>query len=367
MILWIKYQGAIASAVNSGYVIYTNYLKNIKAGGGKNPEREALKRFMQSGILLVSETDQRGNVTSRTNRAVEQLPGGMGVIFQEIMGAFVFNDRLVQNLTGLSPAGIGGNVDPNMPVATTELTINAMASTLRPILSAYMKVELDTASNICRWIQMSIKTNPDAYNAYVKVFGKFDMEIMKAAAGDNVELGITLIPAPTDEEWKILLDSAAASLQAGRSGIPGINESDFFAILRIKTSGGSLAMAELMLQDRIRRAKKQATESAKELQNNQNKGILDAEMVKAQQRKEELQFSFDLEMQKLDKMHKDKMAEIAASEGIRTSKDTQVASIRKDAQTESANIKSATDREKEYVKSNTQKELAEVEKENEPD
>jgi hypothetical protein len=323
MILWLKYQNAISMAVNSGYAINVDALSNIKSGAGKNDKQEGVKRFLESGFFFYKETNPQG-MRNTVMRPIEQLPGGIGQLFAEIIAAFDFNQRRIEDITGLNPVAMGATPNPNAPVGTTELSINAMTSTLRPLLSAYTKVKENMARNVCKWIQIGVRYNKQMQDAYISVFGDLDVQVLIEAEGDNVTYGIDLSARPTDVEKQQLYESAKISLASGRDGRVGIDESDFFAIVRIIESGGSLLFAETVLNNRIRKAKQEFQKSQQQMQEQNAKMQNDGIMLKDQAEEKAAVREHSFKLEEMDKEHTYRMEELRLQEGIRMAKDLAV-------------------------------------------
>jgi hypothetical protein len=333
-ILWVKYQNALSMAVNSGYAINVDLLSNMKSDKGKDAKEEGVKRFLESGFLFYKETNPQG--LKNTNlKPIEQLEGGIGQMFTDIIAGFNFNTMMIENITGLNPISMGATPDPNAPVGTTEMSVNSMTSTLKPILSGYLRVKQNMAQNITRWIQILVKYNKKAKDAYISTFGQFDIEVLVQAEGDNVRYGVNLEPRPTAIEKKALYDSANISLSNGRDGKPGINEADFFAIVRILENGGSLLFAETILQNRIRKARLEFQKSQMDNQTSNNEAMQAGEKMKTEREVGLKLLEHKNKMAELEVEHTYRMEEIKASEGIRTMKEIQVTKMKNEAQKES--------------------------------
>ena len=340
-IIWLKYQAAIGAAVNKGYAINVDSLANIKTKEGKADKQEGVKRFLESGILFHKETNPSGykNVTFKP---VEDLPGGMGSFFTEIVGAFQLNTRMIEDITGLNPVALGSTPDPNAPVGTTELAVGSMTATLKPLLSGYLKVKSETAQNVCRWIQLGLRHNKDMYDAYEAVFGKFEVQTLKEAEGDGVTYGINLEARPTSLEKKDLYESAKISLAAGRDGRPGIDEADYFAIVRMIENGGSLLFAETILANRIRKAR---LEHRKAEQDNQAMNAQIQQQAQQQKTKDETDgklLDHDLAVKLEAVKHQHRLEEIRLQEGTRVVKDVSVAEIKTTDKQEKQSAETAT-------------------------
>lgn len=293
MILWIKYQNTIATAVNAGYAINLNALKNLKIGGGENVEEMAVQRFLQTGILIFKDASPTAPGIKNVNIPIHQLPGSIGNAFTEFRAGFLLNAEFVENLTGFNPLIVGGSPDKDAPVKTSEMSFAATNNILGFILSGFLKVKENMAKNASLWIQLKIKQDPETAKCYEDIIGKKGIKIMRLAEKHGVQYGINLIPRPTDLERREIYESAKISLSNGREGKPGINEANFFSIMHILNSGGSLKYAEMVLEDAIRKSQQQADKVAKENMQIQQQG---AQQVK----KQEIEGKLLLEKSKAD-------------------------------------------------------------------
>lgn len=290
MILWVKYQNAIAQAANQGYAINYDAIANMSLGGQKNEEKEILRRFLETGILIFKETNAMKN-RNIMNKPVHELPGGMGQIFQEIQQGFRFNIELTENLTGLSPLTLGGTPDPKAPVKTSEMSLIATNNNLRSLMSGYLNIKQRMARNCVNWIQIKVKQGGDIVESYQRIIGKEDVQILKIAEQKHVMYGTHLMARPSDAEKSDILESAKISLQNNRDGKPGINESDYFAILHILNSGTSYRLAEMILHDRITKARQEADKLAKENMELQHQETLALDKMKSDNKLREIVIS----------------------------------------------------------------------------
>ena len=235
---------------------------------------------------------------------------------------------MIEDITGLNPIAMGATPNPNAPVATTEMALTSMTSTLRPLLSGYLRVKQNTAQNICRWVQLLVRYDKEARESYTKVFGSFDVQVLVEAEGYGVDYGVKLEARPTATEKKELYESAKISLMGGREGKAGIDESDFFAIVRIIEGGGSLLFAETILSNRIRKARKEFQQSQEKMQEMNAK----IQEQAAAQRKDEVlsekQMEHKNKMEQMSAQHTFTMEELRLQESLRLTKDIGVAKLK---------------------------------------
>lgn len=245
MILWVKYQQAIAMAKNFGYAINYDSISNITAGGGdatESDEAEVLKRFLQSGSMIFKETTAMG-IRNTNMKPVYEIPGGIGQIFLEIQQAFEMNIRMVEQLTGISPLALG-SVDPKAPVTTAMESVATTQDTIRSIIMGYMKIKEKVAENIVLWTQLKIRNKDEKFiETYKRIIGEKGIKILQIAEKNMASYGIDMVASPTEQEKRDLYEICKESLRIGK-----IKTSDFFLIEQIIFSNGSLKLAEQLLR-----------------------------------------------------------------------------------------------------------------------
>lgn len=272
-ILWLKYQNALAQAVNQGYAINYDAISQLSLGSRKASQEEIIRRFLDTGILIFKQTDTRGRITN-SNLPVYQLKGGIGDTLNEVRQMFLFNIQMVEYITGINPLALGTSLDPNTPVGTQEMAVAATNDTLRPMLDAVIDLKEAVSKGIMNCISIKIRYDKVYQDAYSEILGARGLEVLKIAAKRGARFDINLEAKPTDVEKREIYESAKISLQNGRNGQPGITEADFFKILSIVNGGGSLKLAEMILESSIRRKTEQMQQYALQTQQLQQQGAL---------------------------------------------------------------------------------------------
>ena len=321
MILWVKYQNALAKARTRGYAIDYDAVRSIKIGDESNPELKAMRRFIETGVLFFKRTGP--NAVKGGGIPVHEMPGDISEIFKEFQEGFAMNLNLVEHLTGFNPLTLGGTPQPDAPVATSELSYVSTHEALRVIMDGYLRIKKFMADNVSMWSQLKLKTDPEAVKAFKNAIGEKNIKVLQIAEANKVLYGLNAIPRPTDEEWNIVIQSAMEALKNGRDGKPGITEADFFSILHLKNSGGSLKLAEMILEYSIRRSQQEAAKEAKEAQMLQGK--IDQERIDKELKRELIlkQQEADLEYRNDRAKHDDKMKEIKLQNDTKPEKQPQ--------------------------------------------
>ena len=270
-ILWLKYQNSIAQAVNSGYAINYDAISSLSLGGSTASQEQVVKRFLDTGILIFKQTDSRGR-NNNSNLPVYQLNGGLGKAFQEFRDGFMLNVQLTEWLTGINPLALGSAQDPNMPVGTQEMAVAATNDTLRPILDGMIQLKENTVKGIMNQLMIKLRYDKAYQDSYASLIGERGVEVLKIASKRGSQYDLILEAKPTDVERKEIYESAKIQLQNGRNGTAGIDEADFFRILSIINGGGSLKLAEMMIESAIRRKTSEQQQFAMQTQKMQQDG-----------------------------------------------------------------------------------------------
>lgn len=287
MILWLKYQNALAQAVNQGYAINYDAISSLNLGGSTASQEQIIKRFLDTGILIFKQTDTRGRVNNG-NLPVYELKGGLGQAFTEFREGFNTNVQLTEWITGINPLALGSAQDPNMPVGTQEMAVASTNDTLKPILDGVLNIKKCSAKNLMNLVSIKVLYDEVYQKTYTELIGARGVEVLRIAAKSGAKYTVSLEAKPTDLEKKEIYESAKIQLQNGRDGKPGIDEADFFKIMQLLNSGGSLKLAEMVLQSAIRRKVKEQQAFALQTQKLQQDGSL-----------QQLQQKFEGEMMKV--------------------------------------------------------------------
>jgi hypothetical protein len=309
-ILWIKFQSALAAARNAGYAIDYDAISAIKMGGGKFTEEDVIRRFLETGNLIFRRTSVQGRQKTGSSIPVYELKSNISDAFVQFREGFNLNISMIETLTGFSPMMIGGQADPNAPVATSGMAQEATINTLRPLMTAYRHTKKEIAENITLWIQILVKSDRMVETSYTEVIGEDNIKILKEAENNGVYYGINLIPRPTTAEKQEIFETAKVSLSNGRDGAAGISEADYFMILHILSSGGSMRLAQMLLENAIRRDKKQKDEMAQQNMQIQQQGALQLKQEETQSKTNEIQLAKDLELRNKQEEHRMKMEEL---------------------------------------------------------
>ncbi len=361
-VLWLKYLNALAMAVNSGYWVSADLLANIASGGDvgstENDKEVALRRFLETGIGFYSRINATGT-QNLNDMPIHEFRGGMGQIFVDIMAAFQFNMQMVESITGINPIVLGATPNPNAPVGTTQMSVAAVSSVLKPIIDAYLSVKTNVAQDICRLVHITAHTYPFCRKQYEKVIGEFDMQVLLQADKHNTEYGIRLDVRPGDMEKQAMIQMIQAASQTDRDGATGgLSGMEGIILIRRLESGIPMAQVELEFTYRqrrnIREAQKRASDNAAQqtqltMQSAQQAAQLQDQSAQAQHQR-------DVELQKLK--NEGVLQNTQLQEGLRYEKEANVQGIKAGTEKYTADVKSNSQQLSDYMKAETAKQVA---------
>lgn len=248
MLSWLKIQNAKAKARPKGVMIELDSLENMTIGGKTFEPLKALSVYDQTGNLIYKGTGQFGDATRHS--PVTEMQGGMGAEYAELIGDLNFNIQMLQNLTGFNSVFLAQSPDPNQPVKTAQLAVQATNNAIYPLSQALRNIHIRTVkSTACRFQIMS------KYRDFLPGFDQAISEGFRKVIeySDDLSLyryGLKVVAKPTAEE-RAKIESAALQAMNTRdeSGQGEITYSDYLYIMRI-LNGGNLKYAEAVLAHR---------------------------------------------------------------------------------------------------------------------
>jgi len=248
MLSWLKIQNAKAKARPKGIKIELDALENMTVAGKQFTPLQALTVYDQTGNIIYKGTGQHGEASRHS--PVEEMQGGMGAEYAELIADLNFNINMIQRVTGFNEVFLAQTPDPNQPVKTAQMAVQATNNALYGIQQACRNIHVRTVkSSACRFQLMS---------RYGGLQG-FDMAISEPMRkvieySDDLsayQYGIKIVARPTDEQ-KAKIEGAALQAMNTRdaSGIGQITYGDYLFVMRI-LDGGNLKYAEAVLSHRI--------------------------------------------------------------------------------------------------------------------
>ena len=143
----------------------------------------------------------------------------MGERIRETSEAFALIFTMIENITGLNPVALGTNPDPNAPVGTTQMALNATNNTLKPFITSLFELKGSLARSLMMRIQIGIRANEDIRKVYAGLIGETDLEMLRQAEKLGAQYGLIVRQRPSGEYKQELSRYIETALAASRYGV----------------------------------------------------------------------------------------------------------------------------------------------------
>jgi hypothetical protein len=299
---FLRYQNSLAMMFERGYAVNMSMLANINLGGGKLKPAEVIKLAKQTGFWLYQYSPGTGMYTGGAATPVTPIDGGMGKRVEETMATLEMWMKEIEHMTGINPVSLGGVPDPNVPAKDIQVSLQATANVLKPIVDACFEIKQDTGECMMRRIQVGIRNSEKIRKAYSGVISPSDMDALKLMEGEGVQYGLSLKAKPDKglrAKFEIWIQTA---LQNVREQRPGIEIPDAIYFMSQLDRGADINDLEDQLRYFIIKYKEEAQANAEKMIQLQGQTNAQNEQVKQQG-----------ELAKIEAEAKSKMAE----EGMR--------------------------------------------------
>jgi hypothetical protein len=295
----LKYRNAVSKAKPAGIKVEFGSLSNMTLGGEIMSPLDILTIYRDTGDLLYKAgVDQGGRVLQGTADPVAELKGGMGPILMELITCFDLHLNRIREYTGLNAVVDASTPAQGAQVGTSKIAEAATNDILRPLLGAIKNVKKRGARNMASRWQIVALYAKDEVRAMVTAIGSAYTEIVKIGANEKDAFGLATFginfEATIDDAMIARVDAAALqSMQAGKSGSPGISMKDYVFILRMLELG-EVKLAEVYLAYREQQEKDLIDQRAMQNQQMNSQSAQQLEQLKAQNMK----MATDMEIKK---------------------------------------------------------------------
>lgn len=326
--LWDKWRELLKNARGNGIEVDVDMLAST-AGQNSNPQtaaKKAFQRYLSTYVALIRRVNAAG--MPNQNRAVMDIPGGMGPLFTELMAAFQQNIQMMEYITGLNPLTLGSSADPNAPVTTSQLAVNATSNVIRPIIDGVLRCEQMVAENIARWVVVMVRGDQYSRKAYEQVIGKYGVQCLVVASKEEAAYGFRMTPRPTDMEKQWVLQNIQTAVTPMQGGEREISTADANMLMSLVASDTPVKTVNYYFE---RARKKQAARIQKqkmELMQQQSQLNQQDAGVSGQHRLAETGAQHQAKLEEIDALNKGALQKTVAQETLRIKKDTDVQEIK---------------------------------------
>lgn len=320
-IAWLKLQNAKAMAAPAGLQIEIGTLENIDIGGGTLKPLNILAIRRQTGDLLYKATTHHSEILSpNSGKPVSELQGGIGSQLNEFIQTMEFDLNLIRQQTGMNDIVDASTPNPEQPVKTSLMAVEAANNALQPVYSGYVYVKENVAKKFA--LRLQIMANNGEITGYMPSLGKNIVQVFNITKDVTFEdMAIKIQLRPTTEMKQAVRMAALEAERLGKNQ-GGITHSDYLYI-ESKINEGNLKYARMYLAYKEDLYQKQvaAMQDRNMQMNGQNAQDLEAAKMASEQKKIQLetaaQIDLDNNLSKLrqaeeEQRHQNKLREIMA-------------------------------------------------------
>jgi hypothetical protein len=252
----LKMQAMKAKAKAAGVKINLKAISNINYGGVILDARQVVKIYHDTGDLIYDDTEHYGMdnpyIGGSRPSPVEELAGGIGNAFIELLNARNADIQLIESITGLNEIFAAGTPQKSQLVGTAQIAQQQSVSSLGKIINGRRLIIEGTIQKVGAKLQWIAKYG--GIENYTHAIGSSTVALLKTNIDFSLRnMGIKIEAKANDEQKRVLFEAAMRALDVRtQSGKGGITLADFLMVDR-KIREGRLRAAEALLNWRMQK------------------------------------------------------------------------------------------------------------------
>jgi len=284
-----------------GLAISIEALTNIKIGTKDYDAKEILKLQKLEGTLLYKQQASGLGASGKySGSPIQEIQGGMGPAYDQLMNDITFNVQQIQMTTGLNEVALAQNPNPEVTATQAGIALKGSNNAISNIYDAYKNIKEEVAYSIGLRLQYLANKFPN-HPVYTKVIGKKLWKILgdsdkKVLARNEVKI----IDGPSEAQINEINKNISIALQQQT-----IDLHDSFLLTAMVDEGKPLRLISGILKSKIEKVKSEAQEAAQANQQAQQEFSKEMEEFK----KEFEAFKMDMEYKKDSKLLHEKAEE----------------------------------------------------------
>jgi hypothetical protein len=280
-ISFLKFLNGLSKATEGGYAI--DVTKLMISDPKKFNPLSVVKQFLEGNFFFYQSGG--GMNVGGTPIPINMIPGNLREFIEPWIQQLQWCVSFAENLTGIPLMMLGSTPKPDTGLGVTEMSLQSATNSLRPYSDKMKKLKEDLATLASQMIQLAVKYDTRARDAYARVVGQANLYTLLKAKYLPIQYGIIMKARPDMQMRQAILQMAAQALEAGRNGQPGLTYDQTLYITEQVYSGTALAELRLTLKkwiykDKIEKQKQQ--EKMVQLQAEQNQKMVQAQIQSAE-------------------------------------------------------------------------------------
>jgi len=295
-----KLRAAVAAAAPKGYDVDLGEIANVIIGGKAVDLFELMKIHRETGIK-VRKTIKTLQGKEKLN-PIEENEGGIGAQMNEWLTMIQMNITLLFDELGIPQvlAGQGLRSDEKA-VGVVNAEIGGAVNTTFDEVESEMIFKQKLAETLVMKARVLIRFDNDAKQYYEGLLGEKAIASIKSIQDLTLEqVGISLIPKPTETEKAQLLQDCIELTKATRDGFVPFTQADL-VMVRSLLNNDELELATLYMSKAVNDAKEKHLAEQKEMVQATAEAQAQSAQASAQNEMQLLQMKAQIEMQTLEK------------------------------------------------------------------
>lgn len=300
-VAWLKLQNAIAKAADDGYAINLSMLADLSQGQNKQLDhKKIIQLWREQGLIFYKTSHMNGmGGIGGTPIPIQSVDGGLRNTLEKYLLIMEQMHRQVELITGFSPVALGATADPNQPVGTTNLSLEATMKSLKPYRDSFMYLKEELAKVTSPMIQLALRNDKKSKEEYAQVIGQYGVGVLMTAMKSNTQYGINLQSRPDTNERQEIIQMINDAYAAKRNGVAGLDVGQHMEIMFAISNGGNARQLAKKVRKWVKEDEQRLRKEKNEAIELQGKQIERQEQAKAQNEQRKIQMELQSKVREM--------------------------------------------------------------------
>jgi hypothetical protein len=255
----IQLQNLKANMAGYGLAIDFDALSNIKMGGKDYQPKELVKLYKLGGTMFYKRKKSGNPLDQISGTPIQELEGGMGRAYSEIMQDIEYHIREIQRNSGLNDVALAQSPNPETTFGQSQLAMAGANNAIANIYRAYKTIKESVAYTIALRLQNIAAKSPESQ--YKEIIGD---NLWASLASKDVapiqRAGLKIVDNPSQEDIQMLYQNMA------KLAPNTISSYDLFLIESMVAEGKPLKAISAILEAKIRKREEEQQQYAMQAQ-----------------------------------------------------------------------------------------------------
>jgi len=291
----LKIQNLKNEAVGYGIAIDFDSLTNISMGGKDYNPKKLIRLYKLNNTLLFKRKNTANPNDKMQGSPIQELQGGMGNFYNELLNDVQFHLSQMQTNTGLNDVALAQSPNPEVTFGQSQQAVSATNNALGNIYKAYKNIKESVAYSIAIRLQNLAKAGNG--KQYKKIIGEDLWKALKSESNAAIRTqGIKIMDNPSRDEIQMLF----ANMQ--RLAPNTLTGYDMFLIESMILEGKPLKAIAAIMESKVRKREEEASKNNEMMmqQNAQQQQAMQQEKLQFEAQKEQFKTQKEIVVGKQD-------------------------------------------------------------------